>query len=35
MAVPSLLLLAPGAADGQPLLVDRLRVVDVEEGVHL
>jgi len=27
---------APGAADGQSLLVDRLRVGDVEEGrVHL
>jgi hypothetical protein len=34
MAVPSLLP-APGAADGQSLLVDRLRVCDVEEGVHL
>src|SRR5215208_1939179 len=26
---------APGAADGQPLLVHGLRVGDVEEGVHL
>src|SRR5215207_5395358 len=29
------LALAPGAADGQPLLVHGLRVGDVEEGVHL